>query len=229
MINIITINKDNREGLKKTIESVVNQTFFNNINYIIIDGASTDGSNELIKQYQEKLYYWCSEPDKGIYDAMNKGVDAAPNEGYCLFLNSGDFLETTDVIEKIYDELDKDIVYGNEIKVEYIKQPLVTYTTMRATRSYTAKYPDNITEEFFRRGALPHQSTFIKTSLQKQNKYSEEWKLLGDWKLLREMLMVKRVPYKHIKTVISVYSLDGVSTRNRKLFEDEKMQYYSKI
>ena len=229
MINIITINKDNKEGLKKTIESVVNQTFFDKINYIIIDGASTDGSKELIKQYQDKLYYCCSEPDKGIFNAMNKGIDAAPDEGYCLFLNSGDYLETTDVIEKIYDELDKDIVYGNEIKVEYIKQPLVSYTTMRATRSYTARYPDNITEDFFRKGALPHQSTFIKTSLQKQYKYSEDWKLLGDWKFFREMIMVKRVSYKHIKTVISVYSLDGVSTTNRKLHDKEKMNYYTKL
>lgn len=229
MINIITINKDNKEGLKKTIESVVNQTFFDKINYIIIDGASSDGSNELIKQYQDKLYYWCSEEDNGIFHAMNKGIDAAPDEGYCLFLNSGDYLETTDVIEKIYDELDKDIVYGNEIKVEYIKQPLVSYTTMRASRAYTARYPDKITEDFFRKGALPHQSTFIKTSLQKQYKYSEDWKLLGDWKFFREMIMVKRVPYKHIKTVISVYSLDGVSTTNRKLHDKEKMNYYTKL
>lgn len=75
-LSIITINYNNREGLKKTIESVLSQTF-TDYEYIIIDGGSTDGSRELIEQYQSHLSFWCSEPDKGIYNAMNKGIAKA--------------------------------------------------------------------------------------------------------------------------------------------------------
>ena len=87
-LSIITINYNNREGLRKTIESVVNQTY-RNFEYIIIDGGSTDGSVEVVKEYADRISYWVSEPDNGIYNAMNKGVLAA-NGKYIQFLNSGD-------------------------------------------------------------------------------------------------------------------------------------------
>ena len=90
-INIVTINKNNRAGLERTIHSVLSQTFFDKIDYIIIDGGSTDGSKELIEQHSDKLYYWCSEQDDGIFNAMNKGLEHCDGE-YEVYLNSGDFL-----------------------------------------------------------------------------------------------------------------------------------------
>ena len=87
-LSVITINFNNRDGLRKTIESVVNQTY-NDFEYIIIDGGSTDGSVDVIKEYADRIDYWVSEPDKGIYNAMNKGIDVAKGE-YCIFMNSGD-------------------------------------------------------------------------------------------------------------------------------------------
>ena len=109
MISVITINYNNHAGLLKTIDSVVNQTY-NNFEYIIIDGGSTDGSVDVIYKYADRIDYWVSEPDKGIYNAMNKGIDVAKGE-YCIFLNSGDsfcdyqtlslslpFLDGTDVV-----------------------------------------------------------------------------------------------------------------------------------
>ncbi|MDR2910496.1 MAG: glycosyltransferase [Bacteroidales bacterium] len=89
-LSIITINLNNVAGLQKTIESVVKQTF-TDYEYIVIDGGSTDGSADIIKQHANKITYWVSEPDKGIYNAMNKGIRVAKGE-YCLFLNSGDWL-----------------------------------------------------------------------------------------------------------------------------------------
>lgn len=216
MINVITINLNNKDGLKKTIESVVNQTYFDKINYIIIDGGSTDGSVDVIKEYHDKLYYWVSEKDNGIFNAMNKGIDAAPNEGYCLFLNSGDYLSDNTIIEKVYDELDKDIVYGNEFMVK------------KNNSMFTSSYPDTLDEGFFKRTALPHQSTFIKTEFMKEHKYSEEYEILGDWKFLREMIMVHKVSYKHIRQNISVYYLNGVSTNNKAKFDAEKNKYYTR-
>ena len=215
MITIITINLNNRIGLQKTIESVVSQTYFDRVRYIIIDGGSTDGSRELIESHQDKLYHWVSESDSGLYNAMNKGIDAAPDEGYMLFLNSGDYLCANDVLEKIWDELDCDIVYGNEFKVH------------SSGSIKLSEYPDKLDEAFFHRTALPHQSTFIRASLQKANKYSEDYKLLGDWKFFREMIMVNNVTYKHIRHNISVYGLDGLSTINRSLHNKEKSDYYA--
>ena len=216
MISIVTINLNNKNGLRKTIESVVNQTYFDKIEYIIIDGGSTDGSVDVIKEYEDKISYWVSEPDSGIFNAMNKGVDVSNGE-YSLYLNSGDYFNSYDIIEKVYDELDKDIVYGNENKLKQGRTVILS------------KYPDVLEERFFKMTALPHQSTFIKTSLLKENKYSEDWKLLGDWKFFREMIMVKKVSYKHLPIVISNYGLDGVSTTQRNLHNTEKDEYYKNI
>lgn len=211
MITIVTINLNNKDGLKRTIESVVNQTFFDKVEYVIIDGGSTDGSKEVIEQYQDMLAYWCSEPDGGIFPAMNKSIKHI-NGDYVLYLNSGDILNNNNVIERVYGELDKDIVYGNEYKVN--------------NRRTLATFPDKLTEAFFKTSALPHQSTFIRTELLKQRGYSEQWKVLGDWSWLRERIMVDGVSYKHLKFPISDYDLNGFSTINQKLFFAERNEYY---
>lgn len=113
-LSIITVNLNNREGLRKTIESVICQSF-SDYEYIIIDGGSTDGSKELIELYQNKVTYWISETDKGIYNAMNKGIKTGKGD-YCLFLNSGDWLVNSTVIEKEFsDSKQADIIYGNTI------------------------------------------------------------------------------------------------------------------
>src|SRR4051812_22804100 len=98
-LSIITINYNNVSGLRKTVESVVNQTS-QDFEYIVIDGGSTDGSVDVLKQYAKKIKYWISEPDKGIYNAQNKGILKATGE-YCHFINSGDYLVKNDVIEKM--------------------------------------------------------------------------------------------------------------------------------
>ena len=87
-ISVITINYNNKSGLEKTIQSVISQTYFE-LEYIIIDGGSSDGSIDVIKKYENKIDYWISEQDKGIYNAMNKGIAQAHGE-YCNFMNSGD-------------------------------------------------------------------------------------------------------------------------------------------
>lgn len=213
MISIITINLNNKNGLKRTIESVLNQTYRDKIQYIIIDGDSNDGSKEIINQYKYNIDYWVSEKDNGLYNAMNKGIQASTND-YCLFLNSGDYLSENNVIERIYDSLDADIVYGDEYKLK-----------TNGTR-YLTKYPDKLDENFFKRTSLPHQSSFIKTSLLKQTPYSEKWKLLGDWLWFRERIIEDKVTYKHLNIPISVYGLDGISTIQRNLHNEEKKSYY---
>lgn len=214
MIDIITINLNNKEGLEKTIESVINQTFFDKVNFIIIDGDSTDGSKEIIEKYADKLFYHISEKDKGIYNAMNKGIRASVSP-YLLFLNSGDYLKENNVLEKVFPYLDgTDIVYGDEWKTnEYLKG------------NYKAKYPDKLDESFFRRTSLPHQSTFIKRELLIQHPYSEEYKVISDWKFFIEAFRNGKT-FKHMPFIVSVYDCSGFSYQNINLMRQEKDLFY---
>ena len=113
-ITIITINFNNQNGLQKTMDSVFRQTN-KDFQYIVIDGGSSDGSKELIERNQSKINHWVSEPDNGIYHAMNKGIEKATGE-YLLFLNSGDELINELVVEKVTPLLHtEDIISGNLI------------------------------------------------------------------------------------------------------------------
>ena len=211
-VTVVSICLNNKDGLQKTIESVINQTAFNEIEYLIIDGGSTDGSVEIIEQYKDYLDYWISEPDDGIFPAMNKAIEHINGE-YTLYLNSGDYLCENNVIENVIPLLDKDIVYGNEYKV--------------GKKKLLATFPDRLDEGFFKRGALPHQSTLIASKLLKQHNYSTDWKILGDWLWFRQRVMVDKVSYKHLNFPISVYNLEGLSSVHQDIFKAERKKYYN--
>lgn len=210
-ISIITVNLNNKDGLKKTIESVINQTFFDNVEYIIIDGGSTDGSAELIEQYKDKLLYYVSEKDNGIYDAMNKGVEKANGE-YCIFLNSGDRLYSNNVISEVLPQLNNDIVYGD----------------LLINEKNVKKYVDILPKNYFNYESLPHPASFIKTELLKKNKYNTDYKIISDWIFFKEMIFEHNKTYKHINTVVSNFNLGGVSS-NLKEIENEKSRYSNSI
>ena len=109
-LSIITINYNNFEGLNRTLKSVINQNL-KNFEYIVIDGGSTDGSKELIEKYADKISYWVSEPDRGIYHAMNKGIVKASGE-YLLFMNSGDLFYNNFILNEVIDDISKyDLIY----------------------------------------------------------------------------------------------------------------------
>jgi glycosyltransferase involved in cell wall biosynthesis len=147
-LSIISININNKNGLRKTIESVVNQNF-TNFEYIVIDGGSSDGSVEIIKEFEDKISYWISEPDKGIYNAMNKGIQVAKGE-YLLFLNSGDWLvdevKLSDVIENlnVFDLIIYDLFFVEE------------------HNQSRKKHPVDITLSYIIEKTISHPSTFIK-------------------------------------------------------------------
>ena len=108
--SIITINYNNRDGLRNTIESIINQSY-KDYEFIVIDGGSTDGSVDIINEYKDRITYWVSEKDNGIYHAMNKGVKTAHGE-YLSFINSGDMLYNDHVLEDCVPYLKWDIVHG---------------------------------------------------------------------------------------------------------------------
>jgi glycosyltransferase involved in cell wall biosynthesis len=212
-LSIITINYNNLEGLKRTVESVVNQTW-QEFEYIIIDGGSTDGSAAYIERQSDKIDYWVSEPDNGIYSAMNKGIDKATGE-YLLFLNSGDHLYSNVVIEKNHTKIrDHDLVYFN------IKLVSDSYSS-------TVFYPEKLSFSFFYSGTLCHQATFIKRTLfEKLGHYDENLKLVSDWKFFILALFKLNCTYLKVNAVISTYYLDGISSdsMNEKLLYKERQQ-----
>lgn len=220
MIDIVTINLNNKKGLERTIKSVLTQTFANEINYVIIDGASTDGSVDVIKKYKDYIDYWVSEPDNGIFSAFNKALSHLKGD-YVLFLNSGDFLASETIIERSMEYLGKhDIVYGNIIAFEdtgyFIQKREIKYCK------------EKLDESFFRRTAMPHQGTFIRCSYHKNHPYDDTLKIAGDWKFFREAIMKDKCTYSTIPFAISYYGLDGISSKNYKLFQQEKTDYYKK-
>lgn len=194
-LSIITINYNNKCGLQKTIDSVVCQTW-HDFEWIVIDGGSTDGSKELLEQYQQHFAYWCSEPDKGVYNAMNKGVENAKGE-YLLFLNSGDALYDKNVLQKVDDlKLDADIISGQVERMDN-HQPLRVYD-------------DSILMQLYR-DTLNHQGTFIKRSLFDDLRYDETLKIVSDWKFWLESIIWRNASVEVIDLFIAKQDMTGVS------------------
>lgn len=196
-LSIITINYNNKNGLLRTIESVEAQTF-RDFEWIIIDGASSDGSKDLIEKKSAQFSYWCSERDNGVYHAMNKGIVKAKGT-FVLFLNSGDRLHDKDVLIKVFSkQYTSDIIYGDcysiyKNKIEENKQPeLITLSTI-----------SNRT--------IAHQSSFIRTSLFEKNLYDESFRIAADWKWFLYAFFNNR-KFEHINVFVSDFYCDGISS-----------------
>ena len=193
-LSVITINYNNRDGLRQTIESVVGQTY-RDFEYIIIDGGSTDGSVDVIKEYADKIDYWVSEKDKGIYNAMNKGVAVAHGE-YTQFLNSGDYLCDKDVLEKIFaHNFTEDIVCGN------------MYTSAGNIRLS----PDKVTVSYMLTGTLLHPVSFIKKTLFDVYKYDERYKIMGDRDFFMYHIIKENASYRKVDVFVAIFDVTGIS------------------
>lgn len=203
-ITIITINYNNLEGLKRTVESVVNQTW-REFEFIVIDGGSADGSAAYIESESGNIDYWVSEPDKGIYNAMNKGIAKATGE-YLLFLNSGDHLNDSLVLQKNYGHLiDKEIVYFNSKEI-------------RENSIRIKKCPENITFSYMFRDTIPHQSTFLRKSLfERIGLYDENLEIVSDWKFFIMAFSKYNATYVYVDDIFSTFYLDGISSHEHNL------------
>lgn len=218
-LSIITINRNNASGLKKTIESVISQSY-TDFEYIVIDGASTDESVDIIKSYSDKISYWVSEPDTGIYNAMNKGVLASHGE-YVLMLNSGDYLVDKDVVLTVFPFLDGvDIVQGNIIE----EHENIIYRNRGFGKSDISYF--DIMKGFFL-----HQAAFCKRDLfDKNGFFDENYKVIGDTKFFMTCLDKGNASFKYIDVDISNYDISGISAEvntkwaERKLLENQMMR-----
>jgi glycosyltransferase involved in cell wall biosynthesis len=216
-LSIITINLNDSRGLQKTIASVVNQSY-NLFEYIVIDGGSNDDSVDVIKNNADKITYWVSEKDAGIYNAMNKGLSKATGD-FCLFLNSGDFLESNNSLKKVAKLFSGniDIIYG-DLVLDF------------GNRKEIKTFPNSFTLYNFVDASLPHPSSFIRTSLLKKlGGYDEEFKIVSDWIFFLRAFMEENATMKRIGEVISVHNMFGISCRPNEFGkepEEALLKYY---
>jgi glycosyltransferase involved in cell wall biosynthesis len=200
-LSIITVNRNNDTGLKKTIQSVISQTY-RDFEFIIIDGASNDSSAVVINENISHLSYWVSEPDNGTYHAMNKGIKVARGE-YCLFLNSGDYLVHSSVLEKIFNhEIKADIISGDVLKIR------------PNNRFRRVSSPESISLHKLCIHSLPHQASLIRRKLfDETGNYNESYRIASDWEFFLKALILGEKSYQHISMDISYFKVGGVSNR----------------
>jgi glycosyltransferase involved in cell wall biosynthesis len=198
-LSIITVNKNDSSGLEKTIQSVINQTC-KDFEYIVIDGNSTDGSVEIIKKYASGIKYWVSEPDTGIYNAMNKGIRNAQGD-YCLFLNSGDWLINEITLKNLFNE------------ISHAESAGIYYTDCIATNHPYFQPPKKIDINYLVVHNLNHQNSLIQRSLFLEHGfYNENFKIASDYEFWLREYWTFKTKFVYIKTNISIYDSFGISS-----------------
>lgn len=204
LISIITINYNNSVGLKKTIDSVVNQSF-NDYEFIVIDGKSSDDSVNVLKQFP-RINFWVSEIDSGIYDAQNKGIVKAKGK-YLLFLNSGDVLANREVLKTVIPFLlgDKSFYYGN-----------LLLEKNGVTEKHLA--PSTINIDFLLNSTFWHPCVFIKSDLFKSfGLYNTAFKICGDYEFFVRCLIKPKITTEYINEFITLFDGNGISNDSSKI------------
>lgn len=213
LITIITVVRNGEQIIEETIASVLQQEY-NNIEYIIIDGGSTDNTIEKIKKHENSIDLWISEPDKGIYDAMNKGIALASGE-WINFMNAGDQFYDFSTLKKIVSEIIKkksDIIYGDFIAVNEDSKDEVYIKSKSLS-------------EIWKGMIFCHQSVFIKRNLLLQIPFDIKFKIVADYKQILS-LYCDGYDFKNLEMPISKISIDGVSYSNNKtIIETIKVIY----
>jgi len=199
LITIITVVFNGEKYLEETIQSVINQTY-DNVEYIIIDGASTDGTLDIIKKYAGQIDYWVSEPDAGIYYAMNKGIELASGE-WINFMNAGDgfYIETT--IKNIFmdNKRECDLFYG-DCEVLY--------------DGFSRSQKAGLFDCLWKGMMFSHQSMFIKADIQKRNQYNILNQIGADFELIFK-LKDNGSTFCYINEKVSIVRAEGLSDTKR--------------
>lgn len=206
-LSIITINWNNREGLRATMENVLGQSARDQFEYVVVDGGAQDGSGEMLaSEYAGRLDKWTSQPIKPIYRKMNMGVEMASGD-YLLFLNSGDALNDADVVRDVLPHLDgtHDLVIG---------------TIMEGKRR--TRVPDDITYLWMYKASIPHNGAFIKRELLVKHPYDENLTIVSDWKFFLQALILDNCSYKLIDRDIAYFDQTGISSTRPQQVEEER-------
>lgn len=215
--SIITVNYNNKEGLRKTIESVIHQTF-RDFEYIVIDGGSSDGSADVLKEYDKHITYWVSEPDKGVYNAMNKGI-AQSHGDYLNFMNSGDCFYNHTVLQHLAEKsLTTDLIVGRDYHFNASTQ-----------QGFATILPPYVSMLTFIHHTLPHQSTFFKRLLFDNSPYDETLRLVADVKIYIQKICIEQCSIQMIDDIICLREPDGISAAQNEKRLQEHRQIISEV
>lgn len=202
LVSVITVVYNGASLIEKTINSVISQEY-ENIQYVVIDGGSSDGTIDLIKKYENNISYWVSEPDKGIYDAMNKGIQASQGE-WIIFINAGDFFYSNDALGKIFEDnlsnaSDADIIYGRSV---------MYYPDGKQIEMI----PPHDMDSLWRGPVFRHGAMLTKTNILKQEPFSQEnkYKVSADFELIYR-LYKKGYHFKKADVKMLLFEKEGVS------------------
>ncbi len=208
-ISIITVCFNSEATIRDTIESVLTQDYAD-LEYIIIDGASTDGTLEIIDEYRDRIATVVSEPDTGIYDAMNKGIAKATGDVVGI-LNSDDFYVDTSVVATV-------VAGFEQKKVDSVFADLVVVDPVRMNKIVRYYRANHFTPAKFAYGWMPpHPTFFVKRSCyEKLGSYRTDYKIAADYELLVRFLAVSGVSYSYLPQVLIKMRAGGVSSRNLK-------------
>ncbi|KAB2870183.1 MAG: glycosyltransferase, partial [Bacteroidales bacterium] len=207
-VSIITVVYNNSSTIKSAIESVLSQTY-KDIEYIVVDGASTDGTVDIIKEYGDRIDKFVSEPDKGIYNAMNKGIKLSTGDIVGI-LNSDDFFTNNSIIQNIVDSFDNDIdaIYGD---IQFVDPNNLN----KIVRYYSS---ERFKRSSFKYGFMPaHPSFYVRRKFYEElGLYKEDYKIGADYELLVRFLYCNNLKTKYLKFPFVCMRTGGVSNQNFK-------------
>lgn len=223
-LSIITINYNNAEGLRRTLASVDEQSY-KDIEHIIVDAASSDGSVEVIKAYADTAKHvvvWSSERDNGIYDGMNRGIRKATG-AYVQILNSGDIFAAPDVTERMVAAVKQaespELLYGNMIKKDYATEKIIEIT---GQEEYSLR--------LFYSSTLNHDCCYFRRDLfETYGLYDENLKIVSDWKWFLQAIGFGHVKPEYVDIDVTIFDASGISESNLELRNKERRQVLEEV
>ena len=196
-ITIITVCLNSCEAIIETCESILKQQNDANFEWIVIDGGSTDGTLDILDKYKDLITILVSEPDKGIYDAMNKGILHAKGQ-YLLFLNAGDSFHENSTLISLDHNSNSELIVGN-----------LFFSQSKSLR----ESPKILTKDFLLKGMLPHQATFFRRDIfDKYGYFNSSYRIAGDYEMFSRLIQKYKVSYAHVPDIIANFDETGISS-----------------
>ena len=217
-ISIITVSFNAADTIEQTIMSVMEQTY-KDIEYIVIDGGSNDGTVDILKKYDDFISYWCSEPDEGIYYAINKGINIATGD-YVQIIGSDDCLFDKDTIKNVVESMNEDTDIFSAARYEVSEKYMCQVLTGNDSAKKMVKG---------RLPWMPHTSVFARKEYMKKHLFDTSYKIAADYKFLLEAYMDTNVKFQYVNYPVAYFSLGGISNQGNDLQRQENERLFREL